>query len=94
MDIFETTFLFPAVSLNKCHIYHLQEFFAPQNMAAKNSDDYDETTAIKRSYSQELGSSPADIGPPSSLKYGLPKRYVVACMAFLGFGKDIMQHIY
>ena len=53
-------------------------------------DDFDERTAIKRSYSQELGSSQ---GRLFGKQPGLAKRYIVAIMAFLGFGKFTFMSI-
>ena len=53
--------------------------------AKQNDEDCDETTAIKRSYSQELGSSQGHLYNSST--GGLSKRYIVAIMSFFGFGK-------
>ena len=50
------------------------------------SGDYNERTAIRHSFSQEMAEK--DEEPPTEhvpFYQRFPKRYVVACMAFLGF---------
>lgn len=51
-------------------------------------EDYDEKTAIKRSYSRELNMPLPDEAKPlrdRNFFEKIPKRYIVAFMAFLGF---------